>query len=77
MMKTFRKRKKRGTAGATYLSKYNLKACQMNFAELKKNWQTAQKKEASQRQVYKADIELALEKYNISHAAYHGGDYMV
>ncbi len=32
--------------------KDNLKACQINFAESKKNWQTAEKKEVSQGQVY-------------------------
>jgi NACalpha-BTF3-like transcription factor len=55
--------------------KDNLKACQINFAESKKKLANCREERGKPEAGISADIELVLEKYNVSRAAYHGGDY--
>ncbi len=54
--------------------KDNLKACQLNFAESKK-LATFREERGKPEASISVDIELVLEKYNVSCAAYYGGDF--
>ena len=55
--------------------KDNLKKCQVTLAESKKNLANRREERGKPEASISAEIELLLEKYYASRAAYHGGDY--
>jgi hypothetical protein len=57
------------------LCKDNLKSRQLHLAESKKKLANCREERGKPEASILADIELLLEKYNVSRAAYHGGDY--
>jgi chromosome segregation ATPase len=57
------------------LIKENLKIRQKNLADLKKKLATCREERGKPEASISAEIEMLLEKYKASRAAYHGGDY--